>query len=176
MSEIQTKVLERMNQIFAQEKAPAVLRKKGEDGTPVDILTTLHTDFGMKNDEIMGEFYFMDMPGVTQSQYFVCTLTLTENLEQGYLEELSYVISMVNCYLPYGAFSFDLSNSMLVYKLTNILPVDMTEDQLFDQVNICMGHAIEMTQKYIDTILDLSEGALSIEEALEDFFPNRENK
>ena len=55
---IQSDVLMALKADFEENNVPVVLRNAGENGIPVDILTTLHRNFGRNMDEVMGEFYF----------------------------------------------------------------------------------------------------------------------
>ena len=54
-------ILERLQAELTAEEVPAILRKKEEEDLPMDVLTVLLTEYGSRQDEVSGEFYFLPL-------------------------------------------------------------------------------------------------------------------
>lgn len=168
--EKQKYVLAVMEEILGEAQVRTLLRSAGEDGLPVDILTTLHTEFGQDSDEAMGEFYFApNANGESQVQYFTSVITLSEEVNKEHLPELYEAISKLNFYLPVGSFAIDEEDSSLAYKHVVPIRVDCSQEELLQQVDILIAHALSISEEYIAILLHVSEGKATVQDIIDLF-------
>ncbi len=165
-------ILERLLKIFESEKVPAVLRKMDEEeGLQMDVLATLHTEFGNKEDEVMGEFYFLPLPdGADGVCYFSSVITLTETIDPLCLGAVCQVVAMLNFYLEYGAFAVNTEGNVLAYKMVTPIFTDMEDEQLYRTVDMNMAHALGVAEDYAGILIRLAEGDSSLPDVMELLF------
>lgn len=164
MSDLTKNVLERMKKLFDDSYIPATMREESREELTIDVLCTLHSDMGYRDDEIMGDFFFVEM--ADGSMIFNSIMTLSEELDPNFVFPLSAALSKINPYLGLGCFVTDISDSRLSYKLSIPVSSSLTEDEVYDQVDLCVGHALSICEKYSSILLDVSTGDATAEEAI----------
>lgn len=170
MNEIKTVQYNLLNQlklVFEENSVPTVLRSAGEADIPMDILTTLHREFGMDLDEVMGEFYFLPTKDGGTIHYFTSMISLTEDMDPEFVPAVAEAVRVLNFYLECGAFVMNPTGNLLAFKLVTPVPVSYTTEQLLELININAGHALQITERYVDNLLRLSDGRHSLEHFME---------
>ena len=95
-------ILERLQAELTAEEVPAILRKKEEEDLPMDVLTVLLTEYGSRQDEVSGEFYFLPLAnGAEHVCYFSSVISLTETIDPQCLGAVCIAVAMINFYLGY---------------------------------------------------------------------------
>lgn len=164
---VQNNLLNQLKLVFEENNVPVVLRSAGEEDIPMDILTTLHREFGMDLDEVMGEFYFLPTRDGGTIHYFTSMLSLTEDMDPEFVPAVSEAVRVLNFYLECGAFVLNPAGNLLAFKLVSPIPVSYSMEQLLEIININAGHAIQITERYVDNLLRLSDGRDSLERFME---------
>ena len=52
--------------------------------------------------------------------------------------------------------------------MTTPLPIGLSKDALYEQVNICMGNSVAVTDQYCDLVLRVNAGVLDIPDMLKE--------
>lgn len=162
-------ILETMRQNLEDEDSPALIREKGEEGLPVDVLTTLHTDFGYDGGEAMGEFYFVELPKNENLVAFSGLIVLSEEYSEETLPELYKLMNRLNVRLSIGSFVFDADEPMIGLKFGVAFRKDLEEEELLDQATAAMIFALDAAEKYAEDIEDVLRGRMTALEALRQY-------
>ncbi len=162
--QIQGTILRKLKEIMDSVEIINVIRGQ-EDGIPFPILTTLHTDLGYEENEVMGEFYFLPIYMQEQKMhYFSIVMTLDEEVPQNKYEELTLAVNMLNFYMPVGAYTVQKDGGILAYKYTALLPTDTTLESLVTQADACIGTALDLVHKYVDVFMQLLNGKITLQQ------------
>ena len=70
-------------------------------------------------------------------------------------------------YIPCGAFSVSRDETVLMYKLVTPMPVALTKEALREEVDICMGNAIAVCDRYADLLLKVLDGEMDKDAVME---------
>lgn len=168
LNSIQYNLLNQLKLAFEENNVPTVLRSAGEEDIPMDILTTLHRRFGSDLDEVMGEFYFLpSINGTGTLHYFTSMISLTEDMAPEFVPAVSQAVGILNFYLECGAFVLGSGGKLLAFKLVSPMPVTYPKAQLLELMNINAGHALQITERYVDHLLRLADGRDSLEHFME---------
>ena len=158
------KILELQKKVFCtiemenkEELIPTVL-KSADDSFPIDVLSMIVYDLGNEESECMGEFAFLNIDEQEELQTLTGVVTLTDNISMEHFGELLEAINALNYYIPYGNFSVSRSDKNLVYKISSPIPVSLSEDQLYAQVELFISNSFLMVDKYIDILFDIASG------------------
>lgn len=169
---IQSDVLVALKADFEENNVPVVLRNAGENGIPVDILTTLHRNFGRNMDEVMGEFYFLPLrTGEKPVLYFSALISLTDSLPPEHADTVAKALEVLNFYLECGSFVLDRQTRLLAYKLVTPVFAHWGKEQILEAANMNVGHALQISERYTDSLLMLADGRESLEHFME-LMPN----
>ena len=171
MNELQSMqyyILEQLKADFEANHVPAVVRNAAEENLPMDILTTLHRRFGLNMDEVMGEFYFFPaMSGTASVHYFTSMITLTEEMAAEYVPMVTEAVNVLNFYLECGAFVMNPQKNLLAFKFVTPIPAELSEEQILQMANLNVGHALQLSERYAASLLQLSDGSGSLESFME---------
>ena len=99
-------------------------------------------------------------------QYFTAVITIADELDTERIGELFEAMSYINFKVPAGSYCIDKDRSFLVYKLTTPLSVGLSEDALYEQVNISMGTATAMADLYMDLLRRILENEITLEDVI----------
>lgn len=163
--DILQKICDEMNEeLFAAK----LYEEEGDN--KLEILRILFDDIGFDNEDgVVGEFLFLPLVSEEDEvQYFTAAMTIADVIPQENLSKLYEAIAVLNFYIPCGAFSIDKNKQVLAYKMTNPIPIALTGDALYEQVNVSMGNAVAITDQYCDLILRVNAGELEVEDMLEE--------
>ena len=157
-------VLNRLKEMFESVETAAVLRET-EGDFQMPMLLTLHDNIGYQGNEVMGEFYFLPLGDKKQKFHYFCTvMTLEENVPPERYDELAMAATMLNFYLPAGAFVLEKGGGVLAYKYTSLLPWDGSEDELLSLADGGIGAALNLTNNYGDAFINLMNRKITLEE------------
>ena len=161
-------ILERLQAELTAEEVPAIPRKKEEEDLPMDVLTVLLTEYGSRQDEVSGEFYFLPLAnGAEHVCYFSSVISLTETIDPQCLGAVCIAVAMINFYLEYGAYVVDAEGNLLAYKMVTPIFEEMDEEQFYATVDMNLAHALDAGEQFAGILLKLAEGACSLDDVMD---------
>lgn len=131
---------------------------ESEEQGEVTIPEMLHVVVdGLGEEGMIGEFFFQPLGDETDKvQYFTVLLTLADELKEEKLPALFEAMSYANVRVLCGAFYVDEDKEFLFYKMTIPLPVDLSRDDLYKQMNIAVGNSIAAASEYREQLVELA--------------------
>jgi hypothetical protein len=159
-------VLEKLRQDFDTIGEAAILRDS-QEGLETHILNVLHTELGHAEEEVMGEYYFLPLPGENQYHLFNSVLTLTEELPDDKYDVLCSAANALNFFLPVGALVFSRFDKIMAYKFTSLIPIEATVDEAFNIINGNIGLSLHIVDLYEDELMKLMRGETQLEDFLD---------
>ncbi len=160
-------LLKRMAEDLQEAMIAAVYREPEKKGD-IPVVSVLFDEMGEGDEEAYGEFFFH--PFITDEdevQFFSGVITLADSLPEEHLDKLFEAMSYINFQIPCGNFALDKSRTFLCFRECIPLPMEMSPDELYRQMNIISGNAVASADAYISTLLQLTKGELSIDEVKE---------
>ncbi len=118
----------------------AMLIEDSKDHGGVPVLTTLHHSFGTESNLAEGEFYFTE-------DIFVAKVILVPQVPLQNQTQLCVLMSFVGAILPAGSFEFDTSQQALVYCLKTPVYEGLSDEELFDFCDRCIGIALSVAEE-----------------------------
>ena len=162
-------VLKKLQTEFERYQVPCILRKPEEDvKVTIPILTTLHRPMGKSMEEVMGEYYFFPV-SVEESEgyYFTLMLTISEELTAEMYTIFSAASSILNFYLPFGAFVLNQKTKVFAFKHTVVIPASYETEKAYELADKVIGGALDMVDHYIDILEDMEKGKATFQDFLE---------
>lgn len=141
-----------------------------EENNLTDILRAEHPEVGAHGDEVMGEYYFL--PSLTDQAEvlnFVVSLTLSDSLTQEAQGRIVPAITKINSVMPLGGFVLDQSWEILSYRYVISFFPEEDEEMMVRKACYYIAMALQYTALWIDALLDLEAGKLSVEAFFRDF-------
>ncbi|MCR4797899.1 MAG: hypothetical protein K5853_05555 [Lachnospiraceae bacterium] len=167
INEMRHDLLERFLEECNDNLIPAGMVEATEEGEPETVEFVL-MDVGDAGDEARGFLYFDPMhTPEDEVQHLTCLITLQEDLPEGRLPLFYQALAHINFTLPYGCFSIDTKNRFLAYKLCVPIAIEMTGEELYDEINIVTGNAAEAVDTYMGVLSDIRDGSMDLENVLE---------
>lgn len=165
MKELQHKLLVALKQDFEEVEVPVTLRNAEGENLPMDILTTIHLDYGQGRHEVMGEYYFFPMPQEDVSaHYFSTMLNLENEIRQDCLPQLREAVSALNFYLQCGSFVVNPSGTLLGFRFITPIPFNFSFEQALQLMNLNVGHSLELAEHHVDDLIRVAQGKLSLQD------------
>lgn len=168
----QRKVLKRMKAAYDDANEAAKLVLKGED-SEVDILMALFTDYGMESEnEIFGEYYFNDIPAAQEDISYLTgihTILEDEEIENENISALIVAFNLINSYLPFGNFAYDDQDNRVIFRLSQVVYSDQSEDELYRNLDTIIGHCMYATGQFAEPLVQIARGEMGIEEFIDLF-------
>ena len=161
-------LLAKMADSLNEDLIPAQLSEP-EEAAGIEILSVYFDGLGMDHDPVLGEFFFS--PGQSEEDrvlHFNAVLTLADEIDEERLPALYEAMSYINYRLPCGSYALDREHTYLVYKLVTPLSAELPGELLFAEMNVGAGNAVACCDLYMDTLLRLLEGELTIEDVTEE--------
>ena len=162
-------LLERMKESLQDDLIACEVAEREMEGVPVVlnvILDTLAKDDA--EEGAFGEFFFDPIASEEDEiQHFSCVITLMDDLPQEHLPELFEALAYINFILPCGRYCIDKDRSFLAFRLTVPLPMELSGDALFDQMNICMANAVAGADIFLEPLVQLASGEITLDEVKE---------
>ncbi len=169
LEENQQKILMRLAESFEQADVFSVVVPK-EDAGVADTLVVQHTQLGEKAEEALGEYYFLPLTEENMLyQYFVCSITLSEDIEPEKQAAFEKVISYINFALPLGAFRLNLQGNLLCFRYTLMMEADKDLDHMELMVRSSMINSIQLVTQWADLLDGLEYGRITLEDFEEEF-------
>ncbi len=94
--------------------------------------------------------------------FFTAVITISDDLDKDYLPALVEAISYANFQLPAGCFSVDYTHSFLCFRLAAPLPVALSGDALFEEMNVVAATAVALADSHFSLLLDVSTGKTTV--------------
>ena len=159
-------VLEKIGGEMQEHLIAAQLAAPEEQDAPEGLNVVLD-GIGFGGEEAIGEFCFLPVSSEeAEVQYFTAVITIADELDTERIGELFEAMSYINFKVPAGSYSIDKDRSFLVYKLTTPLSIGLSEDALYEQVNISMGTATAMADLYMDLLLRILENEITLQDVI----------
>ncbi len=168
ISKQRKEIFERINKELAGEYIAAVYQDKEVSGMEDGILNVYLDDVGGNFEDVIGQYFFTPITtDDDQIQIFNAVVFLTEDISEKKLPALYEAMSYINYYSLVGAFSIDEMHSQLAYKISIPMPIEMSDDALYDQVQAIMGNGMITVDKFADLLLGINNGTRNIKEFIE---------
>ena len=94
-------------------------------------------------------------------------LTISEELPPERLPALYEAISYINFNVPVGSFCIDKDHRFLCYVLNTLMPVEMEDDLVFQEMDIVLGNAFASADTYIGILSDVLSGKIDADGVVE---------
>lgn len=145
-----------LEQEFLDELIPAKLSPETEEQT--EMLTMILEDLSGEGTETVCDFFFLPVFGdEVDIQVFTCMFTVIDEVEDDRFGELVSTVSMMNAYLPVGCFAYDAGVNSIIFRHSYEMPLDLTDDELASNVNLCINMAVEMVSAYGYMVHEVNE-------------------
>lgn len=155
-------VLDGIKTIFDNSGIANQYEELGED---IDVLATLHNDFGMSDVEVLGEYFFIDIPNAeSQVNLLDVIFTISEEMKDEKIDVVSKAESALNFYMPIGMFTLSKRSHEVVYKCQIMIPASYTVEQAVALADLNIGMAMGLVDKYTDIFFNLAEGDMTFEQ------------
>ncbi len=153
-------LLTRLQDSLQEGLIPCEIAEKEEESGP-EILTVILDGMGEEGEKegAVGEFFFL--PAASEEdkvQFFRSVVTLTDTILPESLPALYEAVAKINFRLPCGSYSVDEEGGYLAYILTVPLPMGLSEDALYEQMNVCVGNAAIASDLFSDILLKIASG------------------
>ncbi len=166
LSKRRKKLLNKICEAYLENDVVAAMAP-GEEMGSTDMLLVQHTDAGNEIDEILGTYYFLPAPeNMGPFQYFVSTLTLSEEISKQVQETLEAAVTVINKLISFGTFTLSPDKTVLSYRHVALLADDTAEDILSLTVQATMMNALSEVAVWSDELDELEYGRITYEEFL----------
>lgn len=161
-------LLARMRDALMEELIACGLREPENENEP-EILTVVLDGLGETGDREggIGEFFFAPSNENDTVMHFCAVLTLIDELEKDYLPQLFEAMSYINFRMPCGCYCTDREGSLLCYRMTVPLSVNLSGEELFEQMNVTMSNAFIAADLYSDMLIKLAAGEKTPESVMD---------
>ena len=160
------KVLEKIQNEMQESLIAAQIITTDEEDSP-EVLNVVLDGIGFGGEEAIGEFCFLPLiSDETEVQYFSSVISIADELDEDSLQILYEAMSYINFRMMGGSFCIDQNHSFLVYKLTVPVSVLLTDEALYEQVNMYMGTATAMADQYMDLLLRMLDKELTLNDVI----------
>ncbi len=160
MNQKRHKVLDSLYEELTDELVPARLLEAemiGDVEQP-EMLSVLFEDLVTDRADALGDFFFPASEEDDVIQYFHNVLTLDEEVPEENMEALVHATTIVNLYIPSGAFVVNLREKSIVYRYSNVMPMDLSDEELRDAVDMSMAVALQMVQRLGYMMIEVARG------------------
>lgn len=165
IKQFQHELLLALKKDFEQVEIPIALRDAREENLPMDILTSLHLNYGHGQHEVMGEYYFFPMPEEdVPAHYFSTMLNLENEIRQDCLPQLREAVCALNFYIQCGSFVVNPTGTLLGFRFITPIPVDFKFEQALQLMNLNVGHSLELAEHHVDDLIRVAQGKLSLKD------------
>lgn len=161
--ELLTNLCEELN----EAQIAAVVRN--DEGAP-EMISAILDEIGDPDEEleILGDFYFRPINSEEDTaQAFMCVITITDELPEDRMAEFFEAMSYVNFTLPAGCFSVDKDHKFFCYVLSSLMPMELTDDLVYREMDIAAGNAFVIADKYIPILCDVLNGTVGADGVVE---------
>ncbi len=156
LEEIRHEMFSKIEEEFVEQMIPAQLSEKDDNGVEVLGIDLMYS--AQDGYDAFGEFFFLPGTKDDDIQFFVNLITLQEDLNDATLPELCVAVSAINTYIITGAFAIDVGSKSLVFKHTYEMPIDVSEEVLYDNMELSMGIALDVVRQYGYLLVEVNKG------------------
>ncbi len=129
-----------------------------EEETP-DVLSVFMDNIAAEGVESIGEFFFMPMEEEEDGiQLFINMITILENVDEKNLSELLGAIAIINSYIPLGAYAYAPGDGRLLFRYSDIMSVNLSEDQLKEEMNKAMSVTMDTIEQFSYMLIEVNDG------------------
>ena len=153
-------ILEKMRDALQEELVPCQIRDPESEEEPA-ILTVVLDAIGETGEMegSIGEFFFMLPESENDTvQHFCAVITIMDDLSKENLPKLYEAMAKINFRIPCGCYAVDEDESIISYRLTVPMPISLSGDALFDEINVCMANAFSSAEPYADELINIASG------------------
>ncbi|SFL10227.1 hypothetical protein SAMN05216390_11065 [Lachnospiraceae bacterium KH1T2] len=162
------KLLEKLEEEFNKAEYKTRLIKEGEGGVPFSILRVGIHDFATIPDGVLAEFFFLDTEESAEHvMYFYSVITIEDEMDRKYSDELAKSIARLNFYIQGGCFAINAAESTLVYRNTGYYFDSLSDEQIFDGMSLNAIHAVQIAEPYGGILSGVAKGENTFEEIME---------
>ncbi len=162
-------ILARMRDSFQEELIACEIREPENEKEP-EILAVVLDGIGEIGDMEggIGEFFFAPLSSENDTVKHFCTvITIADDLDKRYLPDLFEAMSYINFRMPCGSYSVDKDASFICYRLVTPIPMGLSGEELFEQVNVVMANAFTAADLYADMLIELSSGEKTLKDVID---------
>lgn len=153
-------VLKNIEEEFKSVGVPCDYIEAG-DQSPVDVLISTNEHLGFYDSTAMGEYFFLDYERAAENtEYFVCMMTLDDNLQTDNAVNVIDGITRLNYFIPYGHFTIS-PDGEIILKMSMPLTTLMSDEAALEETNTVAAHALDLFHRYIGLIIDLAKGKVT---------------
>lgn len=138
-------VLRKLQKTMEQSGMPTTLVEKGEEDSPFEILACTHS--AVTGYDITGQYFFPEYDGADNVCYFSAMMTILEDIPEDMQEDLAKKVEEANLMMVCGMLGI-YPEVGLVYKLTVPISEYLSENDLYDTVDITAAHAIALSTAF----------------------------
>ena len=163
-------LMERLVDSFQDNLIPAMIREPENPEDPEEpvVMSVLFDEMGRGEDEAFGEFCFRPLISEEDEvQFFTALITFSDTLEERFVPALFEAASYINFKIPGGSFMVDYTHTFLCFRLSVPMPIALSGDALFEEMNIAAANAVTIADAYYDLLLDVSRGEAAVEDVVE---------
>lgn len=162
MSELRDRLLRSLADGLAdaEDFEEVSLFTKEELDAPVDVVRGLIPEIGTEQISVLTEFFFMPFED-EDMLYFSSVITVTDEIAQEEVADLSLAVARINFDLPCGSFSVSPDGESLVYKYTVPVPGSVDESIQKDIMLTSIDAAINVVDRFEGYLALALEGNLS---------------
>ena len=172
LKETRQEILAEVEKEFTQELVPAKVTE--QEGTDVAVLNVILGDGIVDGMDATGEFFFLESAKEDEIQFFVNVITIAEDISDEKFAELGLAISVMNAYLPVGAFALDITEKNLIYKHTYEMGTEIDKAAMKDNVDLSMSVAFQTATEYGYLLIEVLEGDRDPISVISTFLPEGE--
>lgn len=161
-------LLVRMRDSFQEELIACDVGIPEQEGAPEILNVILDVLNGGDSDEgAIGEFFFEPIQTEEDEvQRFTAAITIMDILPEEHLGEMYEAMSYINCQLPCGCYFIDKNKTFLAYRLTVPIPMELSGDALYDEMNACISNAVTVADIYMEPLIQLALGKITVNEII----------
>lgn len=132
-------VLRKLFESMKQSGVGSRILEKGEENSPFEMLVCHHE--GIPEHPLVGQYFFPEIGAAENVCYFSAVVTILQDVPEEKAKELKRMTEETNPELLCGGL-FLYPETGLVFKLMVPLSEGLSENDLFDQIDIISAHAL----------------------------------
>ena len=132
-------VLRKLFESMKQSGVPGRILEKGEEDSPFEMLVCSHE--GIPEHILTGQYFFPEMGAAENVCYFTAIVTIQEEIPKEKEDRLKKLTQERNPGLLCGGL-YVYPEAGLVFKLTVPISEDLSENDLFNTIDITAAHAL----------------------------------
>lgn len=132
---------------------------------PMDVLRAEIAEFGSDLTSVLGEFFFLPFEE-TEVIYFSTVITITGNLPNEIVPEITSAIARLNYYLPCGCFAVGEDDRNLVFRFTVPLRGDAKQKDQEADISIAANTAVLTAERFEGYLKLIIKNEITVDEMI----------